>query len=148
MPATTAQIGYGTKFQMEDPASAGTFLDLGEVYAITPPTREREFVDATNFESPGGARERIPALINVGRSTVNTSMLPASTNYGKVVTALNGGNKLKFRINPPDTITTKVYEWSGYVASIKDNVVIDDKNTTEIEIEATGPETTNGWITP
>ncbi|MCC6426282.1 MAG: hypothetical protein IT435_05625 [Phycisphaerales bacterium] len=146
MAASTADIGLNSKMQIEDPANPGVFLDMGELYAIQPPTREREFVDVTNFESPGGARERIPALINIGRATYNISMKPASTNYGKLVTAFDGGNKLKFRINPPDTITTKVFEWTGYVASIKDNVMLDDKNTTEIEIEATGPAT--GWIVP
>lgn len=146
MPASSASIGYGTKFQVEDPATPGAFIDMGELYAFTPPGREREFVDVTNFESPGKARERKPALINIGRSTFNISMLPASTNYGKLVTAFNGENKLKFRINPPDSITTMVYEWTGYVANIQDNVMLDDKNTTEVAVEATGLD--GGWITP
>ncbi len=55
--ATQADIGNGTKFQIES-GTPGTYTDIAEVFDITPPNETTDVIDASHMGSPMILRAR------------------------------------------------------------------------------------------
>ncbi len=78
MPVTAAKTGYGSLFGIEG-GTPGTYVDVGEVTSITPPSRTRETVDATQLNSPDGTEEVIAGLLRTGEARIAMNLVPSAT---------------------------------------------------------------------
>lgn len=73
-----AILGFGSKFQIETDASPQAFVDLGEVFNITPPSSNVDQIDVTHMQSPGRRREFIDGLIDPGECSFEMNYIPGS----------------------------------------------------------------------
>src|SRR5687768_14631115 len=91
---TQAAIGYGSKFQVQDPtvSPAPPWIDLGEVISITPPSRAIDIIDATHMASPSRIREFITGLIDPGEASVEMNYVPGGTTDDTLV-AIEASNE-------------------------------------------------------
>jgi hypothetical protein len=78
MPATEASIGYGSTFAVESDTTPGTYVDLAEVYDITPPDSKIDLIDATHSQSPNRFREFIQGLVDPGETSFEMNFVPGS----------------------------------------------------------------------
>lgn len=112
---SNADIGYGASFGIEG-STAGTYVDVAEVVAITPPGMTREAVDATHLESTDGYREFIGGLKETGEASITLNFVPSATDAlvtafeaatGSYQITFPNGVKLQFdgfftAYNPPE----------------------------------------------
>lgn len=99
---TLADIGYDASFGIEG-ATAGTFVAVAEIVAITPPGLTRGAVEATHLKSPGRTKEFIPGLFETGEASFTLNFEPDV--YDTILdeaALVDGGN---YRITFPDTST-------------------------------------------
>lgn len=78
MTATSADIGFDSAFGIEG-ATPGTYVDVAEVVAITPPGMTREAVEATHLKSPDGFKEFIAGLMEAGEASITLNFVPSAT---------------------------------------------------------------------
>ena len=77
MPASQAQIGYGTLLQRGNGAAPEVFTTIAEVTSVDFAGPNVKTEDATNMGSPGGYMESIPTLIDPGEATIALHFLQA-----------------------------------------------------------------------
>jgi hypothetical protein len=63
MPATGAKPAFGALLTI---SISGTPTTVAEITKITPPGQKRDVIEATNMESPSGAKEYIKGLFDAG----------------------------------------------------------------------------------
>lgn len=134
MAATVAKVGFGATLSYNSVST--TYVALGELYEVTPPSQTLETVDATHHTSPDGYRERIPSMLSAG--TVNASIVydPDSTEYDAVVGFLNAKTLKTWRIGVPNA--TEVCQFSAYVTAVTPATPREDKMMYELELTITG----------
>lgn len=78
---TDAALGYGSRFEIlwDDGGSPSpSYVSLGEVINITPPSSTVDQIDVTHMESPGRRREFIDGLIDPGECSFEMNYVPGS----------------------------------------------------------------------
>lgn len=83
MAETAASIGYGSFFHISEDNGA-TWIELAEVFDITPPNDTVDEIDATHMQSPNRTREFIPGLIDPGEASFEMNFVPGSASDLKV----------------------------------------------------------------
>lgn len=141
MAATAAKVAFGATLSHNTTGS--TYVALGELYEVTPPSQTLETVDATHHTSPDGYRERIPSMLSAG--TVNASIVydPDSSEYDAVVGYMNAKTLKSWRIAVPGS--AEVCQFSAYVTAITPATPREDKMTYDLELTITGKP---DWVTP
>lgn len=135
MAETQASIGYGTKFEISRDAGA-SWIEIGEVYDITPPNDTVDEVDATHMQSPNRTREFIPGLIDPGEASFEQNFIPGSPSDLLISEIKTAGERVRCRITFPNAVT---WQFSGWVSGYEPAVPTDDKMTSTVTWRVTGP---------
>lgn len=135
MAETQAGIGYGANFHISRDNEA-TWIEVGEVYDISPPNDEVDEIDATHMQSPNRTREFIPGLIDPGEASFEQNFVPGSA-ADVLIREIKGlGERVRCRITYPNGVAWK---FSGWVSGYEPAVPNDDKMTATVTWRVTGP---------
>lgn len=137
MTVTSATIGMGAIFGIGDGIDGGsvTFIKIGEVTNISPPTQNREAIDATHLESDEDYREFIPGLKDGDSATITFNYVPTATDA--IYTQFNIG-KGDFELIYPSGLK---FQFSGVVTGWKPGDASTTTMVGELTIKQSGPPT-------
>lgn len=134
-----AMLGYGTRLLIESQDSPNVYVDLGEIYDITPPSATVDQVDVTHMQSPDRRREFIDGLIDGGEVSFEMNYIPGSTaddTLNAILdTAVGQVRTRSIRIIYPNSI---VHTFDGNLMSYEPTVPTDDKMTASVTFRVTG----------
>src|SRR5215217_5974546 len=98
---TDAKIGYGTKYEIY---SSSAFVEIGEVFSVTPGEANSDRVDATHMQSPGRRREYIAGLIDTGEASFEINWVPGNATDVLLRGFLASGLTVPHRITFPNGV--------------------------------------------
>lgn len=134
MAATEASIGYGSLFDISRDSGA-TWLTLGEVFDITPPSAAVDVIDATHMSSPNRTREFIAGLTDPGDASFSQNFVPGSAADVTIRAIRATGERVICRITYPNAT---VWKFDGFLTGYNPAVPTDDKMTAEVTFKVTG----------
>lgn len=134
MPATEASIGYGSLFDISRDGG-DTWLSLGEVFDITPPSAAVDVIDATHMGSPNRTREFIAGLTDPGDASFSQNFVPGSAADVTIREIRTSGERVICRITYPNA---SVWKFDGFLTGYVPAVPTDDKMTAEVTFKVTG----------
>jgi hypothetical protein len=145
MPATAANIGYGTFLQRGDGGAPETFTTVIEVLKLEGPNAKVDMKDAFNMSSPANSQGRpvkevIPGGEDPGTITCEFSWVPGNAQHAGIFSDLHGGVLRNWKIVLPAALG-KTFSFAGYVSEFGPVYPVDDKITGKIAIELSGPVT-------
>jgi predicted secreted protein len=133
--ATSNAIGaVGLKFYRKDPTS-GIYETLAEVTSVSGPTKTRETIDVTNFDSDGGYREFVASFRDGGEVSLDMNFTNAT--YKKIDEDFDSDDKNQYRITFPDTSGSKL-DFYGLVTGNEVSASVDDKVSASVTIKVSG----------
>lgn len=130
-----AMIGYDTRFAIETSPGSGMYVELEEVFEVTPPSSTISKVDVTSFKSPGRRREFIPGLTENGAASLNMNFVPGSASDLRIEELRASGQVLSMRITYPNGVTVT---FDGFVEEYSPAVPVDDRLTASVSLSVTG----------
>ena len=144
---SNANIGYDTRFAIEDAPGSGVFVELAEVYSVTPPEISVSEVEATHFKSPGRSREYIPALSDNGTAQAEMNFIPNSATDQRLeeLKAAGPAGVVAMRITYPNGVTVT---FGGFVTSYSKGIPVDDRMTATAGFKVTGAITIDAAAAP
>ena len=128
---TSANIGYGCKFQIGNSATPTVYTDMAEVTSFTPPALTTDTIDATHMGSPDGIREKIPGLVDPGEATVEMNFIPGNAGQEALIAALVARTLGEYRIVWNDGAETE-WDFQAYVTGFEVSSVLEDKMTATV----------------
>ncbi|MDE3797596.1 phage tail protein [Sinorhizobium meliloti] len=136
---TDAKIGYGTIYEVWDatPSPAG-FVEIAEVFSVTPGAATADRIDATHMQSPGRRREYIAGLIDSGEASFEINWVPGSASDLLLRELFESGAVVEHRITFPGAARV-TYEAS--IIGFEKSVPVDDRMTATITVAVSGAET-------
>lgn len=135
MAATEAMIGYGAKFELDDGSTGGNFVELAEVYDITPPSDNIDVIDATHMGSPNATREFIIGLNDPGECSFEMNFIPGSDADEAIQDWKAARERRDCRITFPNQVT---WTFAGILTGYEPAVPTEDKMTATVTIKVTG----------
>lgn len=138
MPATKAMIGYNTIVAIHDGATPGVFVDLEEVYSVTPPNQQVDQVEATHNASPNRTREFIPGLISPGECSFEMNFIPGSDSDERLTELKQSGENVQVKITFPNLVT---WEFLASVTGYEPSAPTDDRMTVTVMLTVSGSTT-------
>jgi predicted secreted protein len=138
MTTTLARIGYDTKFAIENAVGSGVYVELAEVFSVTPPSGTIDQIDATHMQSPDRTREFIPGLKDAGSASAEMNYIPNSSTDQLLMLLSINGEKRSMRITYPNGVTVT---FPASVESYEQNIPLDDKMTAVITLKVSGAVT-------
>lgn len=132
---SNADIGYNTRFAIEDAVGSGVYVELLEVFEVTPPEISVDQVEVTHFQSPGRAKEFVPALSDNGTASAQMNYLPNSTTDQRLRQLQASGEVLSMRITFPNGVTVT---FPGSVESYSQNIPVNDRMTATAGFKVSG----------
>lgn len=132
---SNANIGYDTRFAIEDAVGSGVYVELLEVFEVTPPEISVDQVEVTHFKSPGRAKEFIPALSDNGTAQAQMNYLPNSTTDQRLRQLQSTGDVLSMRITFPNGVTVT---FPASVESYSQNIPVGDRMTATAGFKVSG----------
>lgn len=137
MSDSDAFIGYDTEYAIGD--GYGNFVDLAEVFEVTPPEIDVGEEDVTHYKSPNRAREYIPTLADNGNAMVSMNYLPGSPTDLRILELRASSEVLAHRITFPNGVTMT---FDGFVKNYApDPMPVDGKVTARLTVRISGPIT-------
>lgn len=134
MAASEASLGYGSKFKITDPDTS-TFVEIAEVYNITPPNFEADDVDVTHNQSPNRTRETIPGLKSPGDCSFEMNFVPGSDSDVLLRKLLTSGDQVDCQIEFPNAET---WDFLAAVKGYEVSMPTDDKMTATVSMQVSG----------
>jgi predicted secreted protein len=143
-PAPSAEsqafIGYGSHFQiLDESVSPDAYVDLGEVFNITPPSATVDQIDVTHMQSPGRRREFIDGLIDPGECSFEMNYIPdsAGDNLLNAIldTPIGESRRRTCRIIYPNAV---IHQFSANLMTYEPTLPTDDKATASVAFRVTG----------
>jgi predicted secreted protein len=136
---TSARIGYGAEFWLDN--ASGVLTELDEVLLVTPPNPQTADVEATHMQSPNRRREYIAGLIEDGEGTFEFNYIAGGATDLLVQAALNDGVTRSYKIVLPDGSTGWEITGDCIVKGWERSVPIDDRMTATLTVRFTGAST-------
>lgn len=133
--ATSASIGYGSKFALATAAAPTTFVDVAEVTDITPPSDKIDVIDATNMDSPNGTREFIIGLNDPGECSFEMNFIPGSAGDDQIQAIRDARLPVPCRITFPNDVT---WSFTGILTGYEPAVPTEDKMMASVTFKVTG----------
>lgn len=135
-----AMIGYGSLYSILDTAqSPPEWVDLGEVFNITPPSFVADRVEVTHMQSPSRTREYKPGMITPGTASLQMNFIPGSPSDILVRAMQVAGTSTTHRITFPNDVT---WEFEAAIESYEPADPVDDRMTATVNITVSGNITT------
>lgn len=103
MPQTKVTIGYGTLFEIADPATPTAWTYIAEIFDVKPPAVNVAQSDATSNQSPNRSREFIPGLIDQQEMSFSMNYIPGSSSDTAILQSV--GRKRNCRITYPNGVS-------------------------------------------
>lgn len=130
-----AQIGHGMKFEFGNAATVGAstvFTALTGVFDMSPEAATGDAVEATDADSPGAWREKIPGLKDGGDITVEIEYERSqhAALFDTLFMVPRG-----FRATLPDG---SKFEFNGFINELPVASPLDDRITTSFSIAVSG----------
>ena len=131
MPASQAQLGYGTLLQR-----AG--VTVLEIIKLGGPGMKADMKEVSNMGSPSGYKEFVAGLREGGDITFEGNYIPKDSGSTQVTlrTDFEGGVLSTWTIVLPNSLGT--WTCSGYVTAINPSYPLDDRITVTGTIRITG----------
>ena len=142
---SNAMIGYNTRFAIEDAPGSGVFVELAEVYSVTPPESTVNEVQATHYQSPGRAHEFIAGLTNNGTASAEMNFVPGSATDQRLEALRAAATVLAMRVTYPNGVTVT---FSAYVASYAKGIPVEDRITATAGFKVAGAVTIGAVAVP
>lgn len=130
-----AMIGYDTRFEIETAPGSGTYVELEEVYEITPPSSTIDKIEVTHMRSPNRRREYIPGLTENGSASLSMNYVPGSASDLRIEELRINGTVLSMRITYPNGVTVT---FDGFVEEYTPAIPVDDRLTASVSLSVTG----------
>ena len=137
MADTEAMIGYGSKYEIFDPALTPTpaFVEVSEVYNVTPPSFTADRVEATHMQSPSRTREFIPGMVSPGAASFTMNFIPGSDSDVLIRALQQAGTKSEHRITFPNDVT---WTYDGSIENYEPDAPTDDRMTATVSVIVSG----------
>jgi hypothetical protein len=132
---SNASIGYNTRFAIENSPGSGVFVELAEVYSVTPPEISIDQVEVTHFLSPGRSKEYIPAMTDNGTASAEMNFIPNSLTDQRLEALLAAGTVLAMRITYPNAVTVT---FQASVATYSKGIPLEDRMTATAGFRVSG----------
>lgn len=129
-----AMIGYSTFFDISQDNGA-SWIRMGEVFDITPPSDTVDQVDVTHYQSPNRRREFIAGLSDPGSASFEMNFVPGSPSDLKIQEIRGTGEQVLCRITFPNAVT---WTFSGQVESYEPAIPNEDKLTASVSFKVSG----------
>lgn len=136
---TNAAIGYGTSYEIWD-ASLVTpaFVQVAEVFNVTPGEATADRIDATHYKSPDRRREYIGGLIDSGEASIELNWEPGSDTDVLLRDLFTSGATVEHRITFPNNVTLT---YDASIIGFSKALPLDDRMTATISVAVSGAET-------
>jgi hypothetical protein len=140
MAVSEAMLGYGSRFLVASKDSPDfTYIDMGEIFNITPPSSDVEQVDVTHNQSPDRRREFIDGLIGPGEVSFDMNYIPGSVSdllLNEILdTPVGEVRKRTCRIIYPNSV---IHQFEANLRGYEPSVPTDDKMTATVTWQVTG----------
>jgi hypothetical protein len=132
---SNADIGYDTRFAIEDAVGSGVYVELLEVFEVTPPEISVDQVEVTHFQSPGRAKEFVPALSDNGTAQAQMNYLPNSVTDQRLRALQGNGQVLSMRITFPNGAAVT---FPASVESYSQSIPVGDRMTATAGFKVSG----------
>lgn len=140
-----AGIGYDTRFAIENAPGSGVFVELAEVFEVTPPDHQVDQIDVTHFQSAGRTREFIPGLADAGTVSVSMNFTPNSASDSRIEALRTAGTVLAMRVTYPNGVRVT---FNASVQSYTKAIPVDDRMTATVEVKVAGAPTISAASAP
>jgi hypothetical protein len=142
---SNANIGYNTRFAIEDAPGSGVFVELAEVYSVTPPEVSVNQIDVTHFQSPGRSMEYIAGLSDNGTAQAEMNFVPNSATDQRLEGLKAAGTRLSMRITYPNAVTVT---FSAFVIGYTKGIPVNDRLTATAQFKVSGDVTIAAGAAP
>lgn len=133
---TQARIGYGSLFKIWNSSlSPAAYETMGEVTNITPPSKQKDQIDATHMQSPNRQREFIAGLTDPGEAGITVNFVPGSATDERLRELDESGETVEMQIVFPNSVT---WTFEAFVSGYQPDVPVDDKMTAEVTFKVSG----------
>ncbi len=127
------EVGYGSTVELN--VNGGGYVEVDEVFDLTPPTPSKSNVVANYHGMPGDATVRIDGkIIDYGQTSFSINWTPGSS-ADTLIHSLVTGSTITVRETFPNGAYWTI---SGLFASMTPAVPIDDKMTAQVTLDTTG----------
>lgn len=141
---TQASIGYGSFFHISQD-SGSTWVEIAEVFDITPPSSTVDQIDATHMQSPNRTREFIAGLSDPGSASFEMNFVPGSPSDLKIQEIRGTGEQVLCRITFPNAVT---WQFTGQIESYEPAIPTDDRMTASVSFKVSGSTVTSAAAAP
>lgn len=129
-----ASIGYGSYFHISQNAGAD-WIEIAEVYDITPPSSTVDQVDVTHMNSPNRTREFISGLSDPGSASFEMNFVPGSASDLKIQEIRGTGEQVLCRVTFPNDVT---WAFTGQIESYEPAIPTEDRMTASVSFKVSG----------
>lgn len=138
MAESAALIGYGSIFEISTDDGT-TYISVGEVTDITPPSDSLDVIDVTHMQSPNRTREYIVGLRDPGECSFEIAFVPGSPGDLQIQTVRDAGERVTCRITYPNDVT---WTFSGLLTGYEPTVPTGEKMSASVTFKVTSSYTT------
>lgn len=131
---TNASIGYGSYFHISQDGG-NEWIEIAEVFDITPPSDTVDQIDVTHMQSPNRRREFIAGLSDPGSASFEMNFVPGSASDLKIQEIRASGEQVLCRITFPNSVT---WTFTGQVESYEPAIPTEDKMTATVSFKVSG----------
>lgn len=136
---TTAKIGYGSVYEIWDAGSSpAAFVEVAEVFSITPGASVADRIDATHMQSPGRRREYIAGLIDNGEASFELNWTPGNDSDVLIRDLMDSGEVVEHRITFPGGARVT---YDASIIGYEKEIPVDDRMTATVTVAVSGAET-------
>lgn len=139
---TDARIGYGTGLEV---FSSGAFVEIAEVFNVTPGESTTDRVDATHMKSPGRRREYISGLIDSGEASFEINWIAGSATDVLLRDLQTAGTSPDWRITFPNGVSLT---FEASITGFSKAIPLDDRMTATLTLAVSGDETWGSATAP
>lgn len=129
-----AMIGYSSFFHISQD-SGSSWIEIAEVFDITPPSDTVDQVDVTHMQSPNRRREFIAGLSDPGSASFEMNFVPGSASDLKIQEIRGTGEQVLCRITFPNAVT---WQFTGQIESYEPAIPTEDKMTASVSFKVSG----------
>lgn len=136
---TEAMLGYNSSYRIwDDTLTVPAFVEIGEVFNITPPGGTADRVDATHMKSPGRRREYIAGLVDSGEASFELNLVIGSATDKLIRRLLSSGGIVQHQIEFPNGATVT---YDASITGYEKTIPVDDRMTATVTVAPSGDET-------
>lgn len=135
MAQSQAMTGLGIILRMKTSADAGAFVEVGEVFEITPPEQMDDEIEVSHFRSPDGVKEYIGGMTDPGECSFGINYIPGGATEQAILTAKASRRPVPFEIEWPNGA---VWAFNNLIRGFQPTAPLNDRLTATITGRVSG----------